>query len=56
MTAFHGNFFLRSMDLLALPSVTPDHCYGVEFAVEEDITTPLVGFQTAVLHTSCHGI
>ncbi|KAI9593552.1 COPII component protein [Syncephalis fuscata] len=55
MTAFHGNFFLRSMDLLALPAVTPDHCYGVEFAIEEDITTPSVGFQTAVLHTSCHG-
>jgi protein transport protein SEC24 len=55
MTAFHGNFFLRSMDLLALPNVTPDHCYGVEYTIDEEITTPLACFQTAVLHTSCHG-
>lgn len=55
MTAFHGHFFLRSMDLLALPNVTPGHGYGVEYVIEEDVPGPLAYFQTAVLHTSCDG-
>jgi protein transport protein SEC24 len=55
LSAFHGNFFLRSMDLLALPNVTPDHGYGVEYVVEEAVPGNTVCFQTAVLHTSCHG-
>lgn len=55
LSAFHGSFFLRSMDLLALPNVTPDHAYGVEYQIEEEITGTTACFQTAVLHTSCHG-
>lgn len=55
LSAFHGNFFLRSMDLLALPNVMPDHTYAVEYELEESLTTPTACFQTAVLHTSCHG-
>ena len=55
MTAFHGNLFVRSTDLMALPSVVPENAYGVQMAIEENITTPFVCFQTAVLYTSCGG-
>ncbi|KAJ3166384.1 COPII subunit [Geranomyces variabilis] len=55
MTSFHGNFFLRSTDLLALPNVSPDNSYGVEMALTENLTTSLACFQTALLHTSSTG-
>lgn len=55
MSAFHGNFFIRSTDLLALPSVPRNQSYCVEVALEDDIKTPTVCFQTALLHTSCTG-
>lgn len=55
MAAFHGNFFLRSTDLLALPNVNPDAAYGVECEIEETLQSPVVCFQTAVLHTSSNG-
>lgn len=53
---FHGNFFVRSTDLLALPNVNPDAGFGMQVAIEEnltDITT--VCFQAAVLYTSSKG-
>lgn len=53
--SFHGNFFLRSTDLLALPNVTPDHGYAVEMAVEEQLVGDYACFQTALLHTSSNG-
>ncbi|CAB5132532.1 hypothetical protein RhiirA5_364598 [Rhizophagus irregularis] len=55
MTAFHGNFFVRQTDLLALPNVSRDHSYTIEVGIEENITTPTVCFQTALLHTTCFG-
>jgi len=55
MSAFHGNFFLRSTDLLALPNVNPDAGYAVECEIEETLSSPIVCFQTAVLHTSSNG-
>ncbi len=55
MTAFHGNFFLRSTDLLSLPNVAPDNCYAVEMSVTENIAASLACFQTALLHTSSNG-
>lgn len=56
MTAFHGNFFLRSTDLLSLPNVNPDNSYAIELAINENLTTPTVCFQAALLHTSSTGI
>ena len=56
MTAFHGNFFLRSTDLLSLPNVTPDNSYAVEMSVTENMTTSMACFQTALLHTNSNGI
>ncbi|KAF7726762.1 COPII subunit [Apophysomyces ossiformis] len=55
MSAFHGNFFIRSTDLLALPNVPRDQSYCVEVSIEDDIKTPAVCFQTALLHTTCFG-
>ncbi|KAJ3278706.1 COPII subunit [Borealophlyctis nickersoniae] len=55
MTAFHGNFFLRSTDLLSLPNVSPDNSYAVEMTLVENLTTSLACFQTALLHTSSNG-
>ena len=55
MSSFHGNFFVRSTDLLAMPAVPQDQGYVIEVQIEETITAPFVVFQTAVLHTTCYG-
>ncbi|KAI9267353.1 hypothetical protein BY458DRAFT_476039 [Sporodiniella umbellata] len=55
MSAFHGNFFIRSSDLLALPNVPRDQKYVVEVAMEDDLKVPTVCFQTALLHTAWNG-
>ncbi|ETW78005.1 hypothetical protein HETIRDRAFT_388085 [Heterobasidion irregulare TC 32-1] len=55
MASFHGNFFVRSTDLLAMPAVPQDQSYAIEVQLEETLTAPFVVFQTAVLHTTCYG-
>ncbi|KAF8609164.1 protein transporter SEC24 [Ceratobasidium sp. AG-I] len=55
MSQFHGNFFVRSTDLLALPAVPTDQSYMVEVQIEESLTAPFVVMQTAVLHTTSFG-
>ena len=55
ITSFHGNFFLRSTDLLAVPNVNPDNCYCAEMVVTENINSSTACFQTALLHTSSSG-
>lgn len=55
-SAYHGNFFERSTDLLALPSVPQDHCYAIELQIEDTINQPFVCIQTALLHTTCTGL
>ncbi|KAH8103085.1 protein transporter SEC24 [Cristinia sonorae] len=55
MSSFHGNFFVRSTDLLAMPAVPQDLSYAVEIQIEDTITAPFVVFQTAILHTTCYG-
>lgn len=52
---FHGNFFVRSTDLLALPSVPLDQGYAFECEIEETITAPFVVFQSVVLHSTSAG-
>ena len=56
MASFHGNFFVRSTDLLAMPAVPQDQSYAIEVQLEETLTAPFVVFQTAVLHTTCYGM
>lgn len=56
MTTFHGNFFLRSTDLLSLPNVNPDNSYTIELSITEDLLkSASVCFQTALLYTSSSG-
>ncbi|KAI9458667.1 CPII coat sec24 protein [Lactarius psammicola] len=55
MSSFHGNFFVRSTDLLAMPAVPQDTSYAIELQIEETISSPFVVFQTAILHTTCYG-
>ncbi|KAJ3806643.1 protein transporter SEC24 [Lentinula aff. lateritia] len=55
MSSFHGNFFVRSTDLLAMPTVATNQGYAIEIQIEETINTPFVVLQTAVLHTTCFG-
>lgn len=55
MSSFHGNFFVRSTDLLAMPAVPQDTSYAIELQIEETISSPFVVFQTAILHTTCFG-
>ncbi|XP_065891060.1 protein transport protein Sec24A-like [Dysidea avara] len=53
---FHGNFFVRSTDLLSLPNVNPDMSYAFNVVIEEsmkDVGTAC--FQAALLYTSSHG-
>ncbi|WFD35019.1 COPII subunit [Malassezia cuniculi] len=54
-TAFHGNFFVRSSDLLALPAVPRDQSYVIECEIEETLNQPFVVFQSVVLHSTAFG-
>ncbi|XP_035289101.1 protein transport protein Sec24A isoform X4 [Anguilla anguilla] len=53
---FHGNFFVRSTDLLSLPNVNPDAGFAVQMSIEENLLdTQVVSFQAALLYTSSKG-
>ncbi|KAJ0244362.1 Protein transport protein Sec24-like [Hirschfeldia incana] len=55
-SSYHGNFMLRSTDLLALPAVDCDKAYAVQLALEETLlSTPTVYFQVALLYTASCG-
>uniref|UniRef100_A0A7N4P8U3 SEC24 homolog B, COPII coat complex component n=1 Tax=Sarcophilus harrisii TaxID=9305 RepID=A0A7N4P8U3_SARHA len=54
---FHGNFFVRSTDLLSLANINPDAGFAVQMSIEENLTdTSLVCFQTALLYTSSKAV
>ncbi|XP_044743639.1 protein transport protein Sec24A [Chrysoperla carnea] len=53
---FHGNFFVRSTDLLSLPNCNPDAGFGMQVAIEESLSDlQQVCFQAALLYTSSKG-
>ena len=53
---FHGNFFVRSTDLLSLPNTNPDHGYTINLAIDENLKDmSTVCFQAALLYTSSRG-
>ncbi|KAI4490569.1 hypothetical protein M0804_003513 [Polistes exclamans] len=53
---FHGNFFVRSTDLLSLPNVNPDAGFAMQISIEESLAeTQNVCFQAALLYTSSKG-
>jgi protein transport protein SEC24 len=55
MASFHGNFFVRSTDLLAMPTVPQNQSYAIEIDIEDTLTSPFVVLQTGMLHTTCFG-
>ncbi|GMN44650.1 hypothetical protein TIFTF001_013847 [Ficus carica] len=55
-TSYHGNFMLRSTDLLALPAVDCDKAFAMQLSLEEALmTTQTVYFQVALLYTASCG-
>ena len=53
---FHGNFFVRSTDLLSLPNINPDAGFGLQVSIEENLTdVQNICFQAALLYTSSKG-
>ncbi|KAJ7973226.1 Protein transport protein Sec24-like [Quillaja saponaria] len=55
-TSYHGNFMLRSTDLLALPAVDCDKSFAMQLSLEETLlTTPTMYFQAALLYTASCG-
>lgn len=53
---YHGNFFLRGSDLLALPHVDADKAFAVELRNNETvISTSTIVVQAALLYTSTRG-
>ncbi|KAH8327328.1 hypothetical protein KR074_010200 [Drosophila pseudoananassae] len=53
---FHGNFFVRSTDLLSLPNVNPDAGYGMQISYDENLTdVKTICFQAALLYTNSEG-
>ncbi|CAH2054702.1 unnamed protein product [Thlaspi arvense] len=55
-SSYHGNFMLRSTDLLALPAVDCDKAYAMQLTLEETLlTTQTVYFQVALLYTASCG-
>ncbi|KAF7721635.1 COPII subunit [Apophysomyces ossiformis] len=53
--AFYGNCTTRVPDVMALPNVPRNQLYCVDIGIEEDIQSPVVFFQTALLYTTCFG-
>lgn len=53
---FHGNFFVRSTDLLSLPNINPDAGFGMQMSIEEPLVDSSTAcFQAALLYTSSKG-
>ncbi|KAK5643088.1 hypothetical protein RI129_006933 [Pyrocoelia pectoralis] len=53
---FHGNFFVRSTDLLSLPNVNPEVGFGMQVSIDESLSDlHTVCFQVALLYTSSKG-
>lgn len=54
---FHGNFFVRSPNLLVLPNANPDASLALQIAIEDDLKpdTHYVFFQASVLYTTPEG-
>ena len=54
---FHGNFFVRSTDLLSLPNINPDAGFGLQVSIDENLhEIQNICFQAALLYTSSKGI
>ncbi|XP_014513771.1 protein transport protein Sec24-like At3g07100 [Vigna radiata var. radiata] len=55
-TTYHGNFMLRSTNLLALPAVDSDKAFAMQLSLEEtSLTDQTMYFQVALLYTASCG-
>nr|XP_011466237.1 PREDICTED: protein transport protein Sec24-like At3g07100 isoform X2 [Fragaria vesca subsp. vesca] len=55
-SSYHGNFMLRSTDLLALPAVDCDKAFAMQLILDETLLTiQTVYFQVALLYTASCG-
>ncbi|XP_047162185.1 protein transport protein Sec24-like At3g07100 isoform X1 [Vigna umbellata] len=55
-TTYHGNFMLRSTNLLALPAVDCDKAFAMQLSLEEtSLTDQTMYFQVALLYTASCG-
>ena len=55
-TAFHGNFFIRGSDLLALPNVNSNSTFAFEFGHDgSPVISNVVCVQSALLYTTSSG-
>lgn len=54
---FHGNFFVRSPNLLVLPNANPDASFALQIEFEDDLRpeTRYVYFQASILYTNPEG-
>lgn len=50
---FHGNFFVRSLDLISLPNCNPDNGYAMQISIDDEFKdVRSVCFQAAILFTN----
>lgn len=54
VSQYHGNLFVRSADLLALPNVDADKAFAVQFKVN-DVASRTAAVQAALLYTTTTG-
>lgn len=54
VSQYHGNLFVRSTDLLALPNSDADKAYAVQFKVS-DMSTRVAAVQAGLLYTTTNG-
>lgn len=56
ISSFHGHFYIRSRDLLAIPCVDQDKSFSADIALEESMLTSQVAYiQGALLYTASCG-
>jgi protein transport protein SEC24 len=54
VSQYHGNLFVRSTDLLALPNADADKAFALQFKVS-DLTSRTAAVQAALLYTTTQG-
>lgn len=56
ITNFHGNFFIRGQDLLALPNCHPDAAFAFDIGFDDTaLNASVVSIQAALLYTTSGG-
>ena len=56
ISEYHGNFFMRGSDLLALPGIDSDKAFAFELRNDESLlVNPTISIQSALLYTTSSG-